>query len=111
MSQRFIYMTMANAEQALEIGRSLVEERLAACVNVLGPMRSIYWWQGAVQEDGEVALVAKTRADLVEALTARVRAMHSYAVPCVVALPIEGGNPEFLEWIETETARKSTENR
>ena len=100
---RLIYMTASNAEEARRIGRVLVEERLAACVNVLGSMESIYWWKGAVGSSNEVAAIAKTRADLVDALTARVVALHSYECPCVVVLPIERGHVPFLEWIDTET--------
>lgn len=105
MAQRLIYITAASADEARAIGRALVEERLAACANVLGPITSFYWWDGAVQEDGETALVAKTREDLVEALVERVKELHSYDCPCIVALPIEGGNPAFLDWIEAETRR------
>ena len=101
-----VYMTAANADDAARIGRALVERRLAACANVLGPIRSFYWWDGAVQDDAEVAFIAKTRAELVPELTAAVKAMHPYSVPCVAALPIAGGNPEFLAWIEAETSKE-----
>ena len=101
-----VYMTAANADDAARIGRALVERRLAACANVLGPIRSFYWWEGKVQDDAEVALVAKTREDLVPELTAAVKAMHSYQVPCVAALPLVGGNPDFLAWIEAETRKE-----
>ncbi len=104
MSQCFVYVTASSAEEAGKIGRALVEARLAACANVLGAIQSYYWWEGAVQEDSEAALVLKTRADLVEALTAKVKELHSYDCPCVVALPIEGGNPAFLAWIDAETS-------
>jgi periplasmic divalent cation tolerance protein len=100
---RFIYVTAASRDEALRIGRALVEERLAACANLIEPATSIYWWDGKVQSETEVILVMKSRADLVERLTARVKALHSYAVPCVVALPIEAGNPDYLRWIASET--------
>jgi len=103
MDLRFCYITAGTREEAQRIGRALVEERLAACVNILPGMNSIYRWEGAVQDDEETVLIAKTRAALVPRLTERVRALHSYAVPCVVALAIEGGNPDFLRWIEDET--------
>lgn len=105
---RFVYITASGRDEAVAIGRALVQERLAACANVIDPVTSIYWWEGAVQEDTEVVLVLKTRADLVVALTERVKAMHSYACPCVVALPIDGGNPVYLDWIVEETAGAST---
>ena len=103
MPARFIYVTAANPEQAKAIGEALVQERLAACANVLAPVSSIYWWQGQVQHDTEAVLIAKTEAALVERVIARVKALHSYTVPCVVSLPIEAGNPDFLKWIADET--------
>ncbi len=103
MSQRFVYITAASQDEAARLGRSLVEARLAACANVIGPLRSFYWWDGAVREDTEVALVLKTRADLVDAVIAKVKDEHSYDCPCIVALPIEAGNPEYLAWIDAET--------
>jgi periplasmic divalent cation tolerance protein len=104
MEFRFVYMTTASRDEAKKIGRVVVEERLAACANVIDGMESVYWWQGKLTEDREAVLIAKTRADLVPALTERVRALHSYTVPCVVALPIVDGNPAYLGWLEQETA-------
>lgn len=101
--QRLIYVTAPDRDCALKLARLAVEERLAACANVLGPITSVYWWDGKLNEDAEVALVLKTRADLVAALTERLRAAHPYDCPCVVALPIDGGNPAFLAWITAET--------
>jgi len=103
MSACFCYITAGSREEALAIGSALVEERLAACANVIAGMTSVYRWQGAIEQDDEVVLIAKTRADLVERLTGRVAALHSYDCPCVVALPITGGNPVFLDWILSET--------
>ena len=77
--------------------------RLAACANTIDGMRSVYRWDGAVREDGEAVLIAKTRADLLDRLTDRVRALHSYDCPCVVGLPIVGGNQSFVEWIGSAT--------
>jgi periplasmic divalent cation tolerance protein len=99
-----LYVTCASEEEAVAIGTKLVEERLCACANVLGHTTSIFWWEGKVQQANEVALIVKSRAELVERVTERVKQLHSYSVPCVVALPIEGGNPAFLNWIEQETA-------
>ncbi len=99
----WIYVTAASREEALKIARVLVEERLAACGNVLPGVTSVYRWEGEVNEDPEVALVVKTTSNRVEALTQRVRELHSYSCPCVVALPVVGGNPAFLEWIGDET--------
>jgi periplasmic divalent cation tolerance protein len=99
-----VYLTAANEAEAAKLARGLVEARLAACANILGPIRSFYWWEGKVQDEGEIALIAKTRTELVAALTAKVKELHSYSVPCVVALPIVAGNAEFLNWIGRETA-------
>lgn len=96
-------MTAGSRDEAVRIGHVLVAEKLAACVNVLGPMTSVFEWQGEVQEDEEVAFLAKTRADLVETLAARVQALHSYECACVVALPVTGGNAPFLQWLGEQT--------
>lgn len=104
MAQSLIYVTAGSRREALDIGRTLVESRLAACANVLGPMTSIYWWEGAVNEDDEVSLILKTRDGLVGKVIEKIKDMHSYDCPCVVSLPITGGNQAFLDWIEAVTA-------
>ena len=106
MTHRLIYMTTSSVDEARMIGRVLVEERLAACVNVLGSIESIYGWKGAVEFSNEVAVIAKTRAELVDALTDRIVQLHSYECPCVVVLPIERGHVPFLEWIDSETSER-----
>ena len=106
MSQSLIYVTAGSREEAVGIGRILVESRLAACANVLAPMTSIYWWEGAVNEGDEVPLILKTRDGLVDKVIEKVKSIHSYDCPCVVSLPITGGNPAFLYWIETETVNQ-----
>ena len=98
-----IYITASSRDEAKKIGRALVEERLAACANVIDGMESTYWWEGKLAEDREAVLILKTRADLVGALTARVKTLHSYSVPCVVALPILDGNADYLRWVGSET--------
>lgn len=103
MSVCFVYITAPDAETARSIGRALVEARLAACANIFDGMTSVYRWEGAIQEETEAVLIAKTREDLVPDLTAKVKAVHSYDCPCVVALPAAGGNTAFLDWIEAET--------
>ena len=99
----FVYVTTATIEQAQAIGRRLVEDRLAACANVLPGMESIYRRQGAIETAQEAVLILKTRAALVDQLAARVRQLHTYDCPCVVALPILAGNPAYLRWIDEET--------
>jgi periplasmic divalent cation tolerance protein len=99
MPIRFIYMTAGSLEEARRIGRELVSARLAACVNILPQMQSIYVWEGRLQEDTEVVMIAKTTAARAAALMAKVKSLHSYSVPCVVSLAVEDGHPPFLEWI------------
>ena len=95
----FVYMTAGSPEEARMIGEVLVAERLAACVNLIGGMTSIYRWQGEIERSEEVVMIAKTGRDRVEALTDRVIRLHSYDCPCIVVLPVEGGNRAFLGWI------------
>ena len=100
---RLVYITTGSEAEARRIGRTLVEERLAAGVNVIPGVTSTYWWDGEVREAAEAVIVAKTRQDRLDALTRRVREMHSYDCPCVVALPIVGGFADYLDWIAAET--------
>lgn len=97
------YITAGSHEEAARIGRALVEERLAACVNIIDGMTAIYRWQGTVEEAVETVLIAKTRATLFDALTARVKDLHSYSVPCVLELPVGRGNPPYLDWLRDGT--------
>ena len=99
----WVYVTAPDRVVARRIARALVAERLAACVNVLGAVESTYRWKGAVEQGREVALIAKTQQRRLAALTARVAELHPYEVPCVVALPIRGGNRAFLSWVRAET--------
>ena len=94
-----VYMTAGSPEEARRIGDALVTEQLAACVNLIDGMTSIYRWQGDIQRDTETVIIAKTVERHVEALTERVKALHSYDCPCVVTLPIDAGNADFLTWI------------
>jgi len=103
MNTVLVYVTAATTEDAVTMGRDVVGRRLAACANVLGEMTSIYRWQGDIAEDKEVAMILKTQRKLVEPLVARIKALHNYDCPCVVAVGIEGGNNDFLDWIAEET--------
>lgn len=104
MAVNFLYITAGSAKEAGEIAGVLIEERLVACANIIDRIRSLYWWEGEVKDVPEAVLIVKTTAERVEAVVARVKELHSYDCPCVVALPIEAGNPDFLDWIATETA-------
>lgn len=103
MTAQLVYVTTGSKEEAHRIGRALVEERLAAAVNIIAGVASIYRWDGAIHEADEVVVVAKTRREMLDALTARVREMHRYDCPCVVALPVAGGSEPYLRWIAAET--------
>jgi periplasmic divalent cation tolerance protein len=103
MKLNIIYITAGGMDEARAIGKALVSTRLAACVNILDNMNSFYWWEGEIQDDKEVVLIAKTRESLVSQLIEKVRSMHSYDCPCIVSIPVADGNPAFLEWIVQET--------
>ena len=98
-----VYITVFSLEEAKNIGRKLVEQNLVACVNLLENMTSIYKWEDKLEEGQEVVLIAKTRKVLMPKLIGTVNSLHSYDCPCILELPIQGGNPEFLSWIETVT--------
>ena len=100
-----VLVTAGSDEEAARLGRTLVDERLAACANVVGPIRSIYRWQGAVEEAAEHLVLLKARAADVGLLEARVRALHSYEVPEVLALPVRAGSAAYLAWLADATAR------
>ncbi len=100
MTDKKIVLTTAGShEEALRIGRSLVEEKLAACVNIVGPIQSVYRWQGAVEEGEEFLLVIKTTAAAFERVRDAIRRLHSYDLPECIQLPIEAGSREYLEWL------------
>ena len=103
MAINLIYITTGNLEEARAIGRELVASRLAACANIIHDINSIYWWDGKIQDDREVLLIAKTKESLVPALIEKVKSMHSYECPCIVSLPILDGNKAFLDWVVGET--------
>lgn len=99
----FVYMTTGTPEDAQRIGAALVEQRLAACVNWWSGMTSLYRWEGAVQSDQEVVLVAKTTQDRYTALEAAVRELHPYDCPCIVAWPVPMGHAPFRDWLREQT--------
>lgn len=102
-----VLVTVGSESEAETIARALLDERLAACVTIGGPIRSLYRWQGRIADDREWQLVIKTRADLFDALADRVRALHSYDVPEIIGLPVTVGSPTYLEWLEEVTRRRS----
>ena len=105
-SEKFcwVYMTAESVEEAKSNGQILVGQNMAACVNLLENMTSIYKWEEKLEESQEVIMIAKTRKTLMPKLIETVNSLHSYDCPCILELPIQGGNPDFLSWIESQTA-------
>lgn len=102
-----VYLTAPDADVAARIGRTLVEEGLAACCSLVPGVRSIYRWEGAVQDEAEVLLIVKTRAALVDALSERIAAVHPYTLPEVIALPVIGGLAPYLDWVRAGSSREA----
>jgi periplasmic divalent cation tolerance protein len=104
MSVISVYAIFASAEEAERIGGVVVEERLAACVNIIGPVRSLYRWNGAVETADEVAAIFKTSDEAADRLITRVAALHSYDVPCIVTWPIDKILLSYADWVEDNVA-------
>ena len=98
-----ILITAGSSEEAAAIARALVDEHLAACVNVVPGVRSLFFWEGKTQEADEVLLICKSRMPLMDAVIARVRSLHSYTVPEIIALPVVAGLPSYLSWVREST--------
>lgn len=98
-----VYVTVPNKELGKKLAGSIVKEKLAACVNLVPGVESVYEWQGEIQTDSEELLIIKTRESLLEALKEHVKANHEYDVPEVIAMPIVGGSPQYLEWLKNST--------
>ena len=99
----FVYTTYPSTVEAEAAGRTLVERRLCACVNILPGMVSLYWWQGKIDRGDEVVMIIKTRATLAEAVRVAVKAMHSCSTPAILVIPIENVDPDYHAWIVAET--------
>ena len=108
MNINFIYMTAGSKDEAKKIGKELVASRLAACVNILDNINSIYRWDGEIHNDTEVVMIAKTTENRVPELVEKVKSMHSYDCPCIVSLPVLGGHQPYLDWIAEEAKEQST---
>jgi periplasmic divalent cation tolerance protein len=98
-SVNIVYTTVGSEEEAVLIARTVVEEKLAACANIIPSIRSIYRWQGKVEDESESLIFIKTRSDSVEALIARIKELHTYDVPDIIAIPIEKGYQPYLDWV------------
>jgi len=104
MTELFVYITVGTMHDAQTIAESLVQKRLAACVNLLPSMESVYRWQGKIERDAEVVLIAKTTNERFDALAVETRRLHPYACPCVVGMPITHGTADYLTWIRDQTS-------
>ena len=113
---RVILSTTGSEEQALAIARALVSERLAACVNIIGPIRSVYRWRDAIEDEQEYLLLIKTRATSYVKVERRVRELHTYEVPEVLALSADRGSPPYIKWLlestgATEVSAKASDRK
>ena len=97
---KLVYMTAPTIEEARTLGKQLVERHVAACVNIIPGMESVYPWMGKVESSREIVMIAKTSAEKVDALIAAVNELHSYDVPCVISLPIGKANPSYIQWLK-----------
>jgi periplasmic divalent cation tolerance protein len=99
-----VYLTAADEGEAVRLAEQLVESRVAACVNVLGAVQSVYRWQGKVERAAEVALIAKTTRAQFPLLEQKIKELHSYECPCIVAWPLSEGHQPFLTWVREQVA-------
>ena len=104
MPTTLLYITAPSMDSAKAIARTLLDERLIACANILGPVTSLYRWEGENREDSETVLIAKTTQEQAAAAIARVKTLHPYTCPCIVSLPVTGGYAPFLEWVAGEAS-------
>jgi periplasmic divalent cation tolerance protein len=104
-----VFITAGTGEEARTLGQALLEHRAAACVNIAPAITSIFWWQEVLETDQEHLLIVKTRASKLEEVVRLVKEIHSYEVPEVIAMPVIGGNQEYLEWIGKEVKQKAKE--
>ena len=106
MNEIVVLITAPNEDEAAKIARTLVEARLAACVSIVKSIRSIYRWEDKIEDDAEVLMIAKTQKDLFNALAKKVKELHPYTVPEIIALPIVEGSEEYLKWLKTVVSSK-----
>lgn len=104
-----VLITTSQDEESQLIARVLLEQRKAACVNIVPKISSLYWWNGAIQQDKESLLIVKTRKELLNEVIRLVKEVHSYEVPEIIALPVTGGNHDYLEWIDREVVPEEVE--
>ena len=106
MNEIVVFITASSEDEAVKIARALVEARLAGCVNIIKNVRSIYSWQGKIEDEKEVLMIAKTRQKLFNALVKKVKELHSYTVPEIIAMPIVEGSADYLKWLKEATVSR-----
>jgi periplasmic divalent cation tolerance protein len=104
MNEIVVFITASKEDEAVTIARALVEERLAGCVNIIRDIRSIYRWQGNIEDDREVLMIAKTKKKLFKTFEKKVKELHSYTVPEIIAIPLVTGSKDYLKWLNDATA-------
>lgn len=98
-----VFITAPNEEEAVKISKTLVEEKLAGCINIVKNVRSIYFWQGKIEDDSEVLMIVKTRSELFSKLEEKVKEIHSYTVPEIIGIKIKKGSESYLRWLDEVT--------
>jgi len=106
MHNLFVYITTSSIDEARELGRRLLELRLAACINMMPIVESMYWWDGKIEDAKEVVLIAKTTSNLLEELTSVIKSTHSYSCPCIAAIPVLPGNNDYFAWLAENLKKK-----
>jgi periplasmic divalent cation tolerance protein len=97
-----VYITTSGEEESKEIGRTIVEERLAGCVNIIPTIKSLYWWKGEIEDDNESILIVKTKVSNIENIIKKVKEIHSYENPAILAIPIIEGSKTYLDYLDGE---------
>lgn len=97
-----VYITTSGEKESKKIGRTIVEERLAGCINIISTIESLYWWKGKIEEDTESILIVKTKVNNIENIIKRVKEIHSYENPAILAIPIVEGSKEYLDYLDGE---------
>lgn len=103
MDYMVVFITASSEDEAVKISKNLIGEKLAGCVNIVKNLRSIYFWQGKIEDDSEVLMIVKTKAELFDKLSDRVKSMHSYTVPEIIGIEIKKGSESYLSWLNEVT--------
>ena len=103
MNECIVFITASSEDEAAKIAREVVEARLAGCVNIMRNIRSIYCWDGKIEDEAEVLMIAKTQEHLFDALVKKVKELHSYTVPEIIAIPVAEGSADYLKWLKDVT--------